>query len=103
MLESWTFLTTHAHVLLAVARDPDIRVQHIAETVGISRRAALLILQDLEGAGYVHRERIGRRNHYTVEAARPFRHPTTAAHGVGELLEIFTGPIERGGTGDDSS
>lgn len=88
---SWTFLTNHGHVLLAVAMNPDIRVKELALTVGITTRHALLILRDLEDAGYVHRERVGRATHYTVHSSRPFRHPTAAAHQVQELIAIFTG------------
>lgn len=87
---SWTFLTSHGHVLLAVAINPDIRVKELAEIVGITTRHALLILRDLEDAGYVRRERVGRANHYTVHSRRPFRHPTAASHQVHELLDIFT-------------
>lgn len=87
---SWTFLTNHGHVLLALARDPDIRVKEVAHSVGITTRHALLILRDLEDAGYVHRERLGRTTHYTVQPNRPFRHPTAAAHRVAELIAIFT-------------
>ena len=94
----WTFLTNHGHVLLAVAMDPDIHVKELAQIVGITTRHALLILRDLEDAGYVHRERIGRANHYTVHSSRPFRHPTAALHQVHELLDIFTThPGARGG------
>lgn len=94
MQQRWTFLTNHAHVLLAVARDPDIRVHDIAEAAGISDRAALLILQDLEDAGYVRRQRVGRRNHYTLERGRPFRRADHATHDVDELIAIFTTPPE---------
>lgn len=87
---SWTFLTNHGHVLLAVAMDPDIHVKELARIVGITTRHALLILRDLEDAGYVRRERVGRANHYTVHSSRPFRHPTAASHQVHELLDIFT-------------
>ena len=86
---AWTFLTNHGHVLLAVAGDPDIRVADLAAQVGITTRAALLILHDLEEAGYVRRERVGRRTHYTVERHRPFRHPSIAGHEVGELLTVL--------------
>lgn len=87
---SWTFLTNHGHVLLAVALNPDIRVKDVASSVGITTRHALLILRDLEDAGYIHRERVGRATHYTVQRNRPFRHPTAAAHRVAELIAIFT-------------
>ena len=85
----WTFLTNHGHVLLAVAATPDARVADIAERVGISPRATLSILRDLEEAGYLTRNRRGRRTSYQVQPHRHFRHPTTAAHEVDELLAIF--------------
>ena len=88
----WTFLTNHAHVLLAVAGDPDARVTEVAEDVGISTRSALSILRDLEEAGYVARVRVGRRTHYSVRPHQPFRHPATAAHEVDELLAVFRAP-----------
>lgn len=86
---NWTFLTNHGHVLLAVARNPDLLVQEIADQVGITKRATLLILKDLEAGGYVERAKRGRRTHYTVRRHRPFRHPAAADHEVDELIAIF--------------
>ncbi|TKJ28855.1 winged helix-turn-helix domain-containing protein [Blastococcus sp. CCUG 61487] len=86
---TWTFLTNHGHVLLAVAADGDARVEEIATTVGISTRAALSILRDLDDAGYLTRTRIGRRTHYELRPHQHFRHPATADHEVDELLAIF--------------
>ena len=77
-------------MLLAVAINPDIRVKDLAQIVGVTTRTALLILNDLEEAGYLDRERVGRATHYTVHRNRPFRHPTAAAHQVQELIAIFT-------------
>lgn len=88
--ETWTFLSNHGHVLLAVATDPDRRVSDIAAEVGITTRATVTILNDLEDAGYLRRTRIGRRTHYTVDPRRHFRHQLTADHEIGELLAIFT-------------
>ena len=85
----WTFLTNHAHVLLAIARLGDPRVADIAGTVGITERAALGILSDLEAGGYLTREKDGRRTHYRLAPHQPFRHPTTRHHEVDELLAIF--------------
>ncbi|MFI7742620.1 winged helix-turn-helix domain-containing protein [Kocuria sp. HR5S1] len=96
----WTFLTNHGHVLLAVAQSQDARVAEIAAQVGITARATLTILKDLEDAGYLRRHRVGRRSHYTVDAHRHFRHPATAGHEVGELLAIFAPDVSarsRGG------
>lgn len=87
---TWTLLTNHGHVLLAVWKADDARVSDIAARVGITTRATLTILKDLEEAGYLQRRRVGRRTQYTIDAHQRFRHPATAAHEVGELLAIFT-------------
>ncbi|WP_229586959.1 winged helix-turn-helix domain-containing protein [Kocuria sp. CCUG 69068] len=86
---AWTLLTNHGHVLLAVTQSQDARVAEIAAQVGITTRATLTILKDLEDAGYLTRHRVGRRSHYTVNTHQHFRHPATASHEVGELLAIF--------------
>ncbi|MFC4066271.1 helix-turn-helix transcriptional regulator [Actinoplanes subglobosus] len=86
----WTFLTNHAHVLLAIARDPTVRLRDAADAIGITERAAQAIVADLEAAGYLQRERVGRRNRYTVNPGGRFRHPAEAGHAIGELLDLFT-------------
>jgi DNA-binding IclR family transcriptional regulator len=82
----WTFLTNHAHVLVAIARDPEARLRDVAAEVGITERAAQGIVHDLVAAGYVTRERVGRRNRYEVNAALPLRHPLEREHDVAVLL-----------------
>jgi DNA-binding Lrp family transcriptional regulator len=91
----WTFLTNHAHVLLLISRDPEIRVRELAERVGITERAAHRIVADLVDAGYLSRARVGRRNRYQVHPERPLRHPIERDHEVGELLEVLGGPARR--------
>jgi DNA-binding IclR family transcriptional regulator len=85
--EQWTFLTNHARLLLCVAECPDIRIRELAEAVGITERAAFLIISDLEDAGYIERERVGRRNRYTVHPHQQMRHPLEREHTIGDLLE----------------
>jgi predicted transcriptional regulator len=87
----WTFLTNHARVLICIARDPELRVRDVAQEIGITERAAQLIITDLEEAGYLVRTRVGRRNTYTINADRPFRHPAEAGHDVQDLIELFLG------------
>jgi DNA-binding IclR family transcriptional regulator len=87
--KSWTFVTSHTQVLLCLARDPNVRLRDVAETVGITERAAQRILGDLVEAGYVERERIGRRNHYTVNAALAMRHSSQRNLEVGQLLDLL--------------
>ncbi len=92
---AWTFLTNHAHVLLSISADPNIRGRDIAERVGITERSAQSIVADLEEGGYLTRERIGRRNRYEVHGALPLRHPIEREHQVTELLGLVKKPRRR--------
>jgi hypothetical protein len=83
---NWTFLTNHAHVLVCIAEDPDIRGRDIAVKVGITERAAQAIVADLVADGYISKAREGRRNRYEVHPDEPLRHPLEHDHTVGELL-----------------
>jgi DNA-binding MarR family transcriptional regulator len=77
-------------VLLAIARDPTARLRDVADGIGITERAAQAIVADLEAAGYLRRERVGRRNRYTVNPTGRFRHPAEADRHIGDLLSLFT-------------
>lgn len=83
---AWTFLTNHAHVLVCIAEEPDIRGRDIATRVGITERAVQAIVADLVREGYVTRTRHGRRNRYAVNPDAPLRHPLEQDHTIGELL-----------------
>ena len=89
MAEQWTLLTNHGRVLLIIADDADVRLRDVAASVGITERSVQMIVADLEDAGYLSRERRGRRNHYSVNSSKHFRHPHEADHNVGELLGLF--------------
>jgi DNA-binding MarR family transcriptional regulator len=84
----WTFLTNHAHVLLALTREPSARVRDLAAVVGITERAVQQILSDLEAGLVIERLRHGRRNSYRVNPNVELRHPLEAHHRVGELLSL---------------
>jgi DNA-binding MarR family transcriptional regulator len=86
---TWTFLTNHAHVLLAIAAEPDLRLRDIAARVGITERAAQRIVAELEEAGYLEIRREGRRNSYRVQRNRHLRHPAEQHHRIGELIEVL--------------
>ena len=86
----WTFLTNHAQVLVCIARDPGVRLREIGDRVGITERAAYRIVAELADAGYIARERNGRRNRYTINALSPLPDPIAREQNVGELLEILT-------------
>jgi len=86
----WTFLTNHARVLLVIARDPDLRLRDIAAACHITERTAQSIVTDLEQAGYIRREREGRRTRYILCADGTLRHPAEAHVTLRELLDVCT-------------
>lgn len=86
--DAWTFLTNHSHVLLSLARQPDLRLRDVALEVGITERAVQRIVADLESGGYLTRRRTGRRNHYEVDGLKPLRHPVEAHQTVNALLDL---------------
>jgi predicted ArsR family transcriptional regulator len=88
---TWTFVTNHTQVLLCLAQDPTVRLRDVAERVGITERAAQRILADLVEAGYVQREREGRRNAYTIDRERMMRHKAQIGHEIGDLLDLLAG------------
>jgi MarR family len=95
---SWTFLTSHARVLLLVAHDPGMRLRDIAASLGITERSAFGIITDLAEAGYVVKEKDGRRNRYHIQAHLPLPEPTSQERTVGEVLALLAGagPPEAG-------
>ena len=87
---AWSFLTNHAQVLVCIAHDPEVRLREIGDTVGITERAAHRIVVELATAGYISRERRGRRNRYTIEPDLPLPDPLARGRKVGDLLSLWT-------------
>jgi hypothetical protein len=85
----WTFVTNHFVVLLCIAEDPNIRMVDVAARVGITERAVQGIVADLVETGYLTKTRVGRRNHYDIDAEMPLRHLETAHRHLGELLDLL--------------
>jgi len=86
---SWHFLTNHTHVLLCISIDADITVRDLAMRIGITERAVIRIIGDLDDGGYLTRTREGRRNHYTINPDRPLRHELEAHCSAGDLIAMF--------------
>ena len=86
---SWTFFTNHAHVLICLASDPDLRIRDLAPMVGITERAVQRILRELVEGGFLEIEKVGRRNHYTVRPDSHLRHPVEAHATVGALIGVI--------------
>jgi hypothetical protein len=96
----WTFLTNHAHVLLCLARSPELRLRDVAVEVGVTERAVQRIVADLEEGGYLTRRRSGRQNAYEINPEGPMRHPVEAHATVRTLIEMVGGrPVPANGRG----
>jgi hypothetical protein len=90
-MENWTFLTNHARVLICIARDPGARLRDIAASAGITERGVYGILTDLAAAGYITRQKDGRRNRYQIQAGLPLPDPPGSDHTIGEVLNLLAG------------
>ncbi len=88
-MTEWTFLTNHAHVLLCITEDHDIRLRDLAGRVSISERSVKRIVADLERTGYISRQRFGRRNRYEIHTDQPIRSPLARTLEIGALLALL--------------
>ena len=90
-MESWSFLTNHARVLLCLAHDPGARLRDIAASLGITDRSVYGIVTDLTTAGYVVKHRDGRRNRYQIHVHLPLPEPASQEPAIGEVLALLIG------------
>jgi hypothetical protein len=90
-VSSWSFLTNHARALLCIAHDPGVRVRDLAAMVGVTERSAHAMVTDLVTAGYVVKDKDGRRNRYRIEEHVPLRDPITQERTIGEVLDLLVG------------
>jgi len=88
---AWSFLTTHAQVLLCIAQDPGIRLREIGDAIGITERSAHRIVVELATAGYISRTRNGRRSQYTIQSHLPLPDPLAREQKIGDLLAVLAG------------
>ncbi len=89
---AWTFLTNHGNVILYIDEHPTARLREIAEAIGITERATHTVVSELVDEGYLTRERVGRRNEYSVNSDQHLRHPALSGHTLRELMSGMTRP-----------
>ncbi len=103
MMVSWSFLTNHALVLTVLNEQADSTGLQIAQAVGITERAARKIIAELQAAGYLEAERIGRRNRYRIQAHRPLGRLLGGTGerdiSVGDFLQVLQGKASQVPTG----
>jgi len=89
VMAEWSFLTNHARVLVCIAHDPGVRLRDIASTLGITERSAYGIVTELTVAGYVVKEKDGRRNRYRIQGHLPLPESIGRERTVGEVLDVL--------------
>jgi hypothetical protein len=95
-MAEWSFLTNHARALACIAHDPGVRLREIAAALGVTERRVFGIVTDLTKAGYVVKEKNGRRNRYHIQNHLPLRGLIGRDPTIGELLGVLvdTGATE---------
>jgi len=88
-MTDWSFLTNHARALICIVRDPGVRLRDIAAALDITERSAYAIVTELADAGYVVKQREGRRNRYEIQRQLPLRGSLGAERTIGEVLDVL--------------
>jgi DNA-binding IclR family transcriptional regulator len=88
-MSDWSFLTKHARALLCIAHDPGVRLRDVATALDITERTAYGIIVDLTDAGYVVKEKDGRRNRYQIQEHLPLRETISQERTIGEVLDLL--------------
>jgi hypothetical protein len=91
----WSFLTNHARALLFIANDPQARLRDVAAGLDVTERTAYGIVVDLTEAGYVVKERDGRRNRYHIQDHLPLRDTISRERTIGEVLDLLVDARQR--------
>jgi hypothetical protein len=88
-MAEWSFLTNHARALVCIAHDPGVRLRDIAAALDITERTAFGIVTDLTEAGYVVKDKDGRRNRYRIEDHLPLPGAVGRELTIGEVLRLL--------------
>jgi len=94
-MSEWSFLTNHGKALLCIAHDPEVRLRDISASLGITERSAYSIVDDLTKAGYIVKEREGRRNRYQIQVHLPIPDRLDRQQAIGEVLDLLADDKKR--------
>jgi DNA-binding MarR family transcriptional regulator len=95
-MATWSFLTSHARALVCIAHDPGVRLRDIAVALDVTERSAYGIVTDLADAGYIVKEKRGRRNRYEIQEHLPLQEPVAPGRTIGEVLDLLVEATGRG-------
>lgn len=88
-MSKWTFITNHGHVLFLIGQFPEMTVRLMSQQVGITERATLRIIADLEEDGYISIAKKGRKNIYIVDSSKHLKHALEKECSINDFLELI--------------
>ena len=94
----WKFVTNHTLVLAWLEQYPRSTARQTALAIGITERTAMKIIGELDHAGYLNRQRRGRRNVYRVIISTPIHHQIGGEVAVVDLLRTIVPKTRRSET-----
>ena len=83
---NWYLVSSHGSILFFVAVNPDCTIREIAESMSLTRRTVWGVIGDLRRADMLRVRKEGRRHHYTVNLAGPFKHPVLNGFSLRTIL-----------------
>src|SRR4051812_36331982 len=95
-MAEWSFLTNHAKALLHIAHQPDARLRDVADAIGVTERTAYGIVVDLTEAGYLVKQKEGRRNRYEIREDLPIPDALTTQLTIRQVLDLWVDERARG-------
>lgn len=87
--------------MLFMSHHDDARLRDLAEALQVTERTAYGIVDDLTKAGYVVKEREGRRNRYIIQDHLPLPDGVSEGRTIGQVLDLLCDA--RGPRGDAAS
>ena len=88
-MADWSFFTNHARVLVCIAHDPATRLRDLAAALDVTERTAYGIVVDLTDAGYLVKQKDGRRNRYRIQEDLPLREAVGRERTIGQVLDVL--------------
>jgi predicted DNA-binding transcriptional regulator YafY len=90
-VSQWNLLTNHGRVLLYIADEPGARLRDIAAKLDITERSVYRVINEMADAGYLVKEREGRRNRYEVQHRSPSENAPDGGRSLGDALRELAG------------
>jgi len=92
----WTFVTNHTVILTLLDREENLTAREIAMSLGVTERTVIRIINDLEAAGYIGKQKEGRQNRYTINTDLPLRRQDQREILAYELIQLLSQSNSKG-------